>query len=223
MPIRLACLDMAGTTVRDGGIVLAAFGAGLAAAGIDPDSERHRALLQAARAEMGRSKIQVFRELLGDDTLAQRANTGFEQAVDARISSVEPLPGAADALERLRAEGVRVCLTTGFSADTRDAIVEHLGWRSRVDLALSPGRGCRGRPAPDMILTALMRLEIDAVSEVATAGDTASDLIAGTSAGCAVVAGVLSGAHDRDTLAAAPHTHLLDSVADLPGVIARVA
>ena len=48
------------------------------------------------------------------------------------------------------------------------------------------------------------------------AGDTASDLVAGTAAGAAVVAGVLTGAHGRDQLAAAPHTHVLDSIADPP-------
>jgi hypothetical protein len=31
---------------------------------------------------------------------------------------------------------------------------------------------------------------------------------------------VLTGAHDRATLGAAPHTHLLDSIADLPAAIA---
>jgi phosphoglycolate phosphatase-like HAD superfamily hydrolase len=33
-----------------------------------------------------------------------------------------------------------------------------------------------------------------------------------------VVAGVLTGAHGRAELAAAPHTHLLDSVADFPAL-----
>jgi hypothetical protein len=30
---------------------------------------------------------------------------------------------------------------------------------------------------------------------------------------------VLTGAHDRDTLAGAPHTHLVDTVADLPALV----
>jgi phosphoglycolate phosphatase-like HAD superfamily hydrolase len=34
-----------------------------------------------------------------------------------------------------------------------------------------------------------------------------------------VVAGVLTGAHGRDDLAAAPHTHILESIADLPAVL----
>ena len=59
-----------------------------------------------------------------------------------------------------------------------------------------------------MILTALLRLEVDDVRHVAVAGDTASDLIAGSRAGAGVVAGVLTGAHARAELGAgAAHPH----------------
>ena len=51
------------------------------------------------------------------------------------------------------------------------------------------------------------------VRSVATVGDTALDLQAGFNAGVGWNIGVLSGAHDRETLAAAPHTHLIASVA----------
>jgi phosphoglycolate phosphatase-like HAD superfamily hydrolase len=49
-------------------------------------------------------------------------------------------------------------------------------------------------------------------------GDTALDLQAGFNAGVGWNIGVLSGAHDRETLAAAPHTHLIASVAALESV-----
>jgi len=70
-----------------------------------------------------------------------------------------------------------------------------------------------------MILTAVLRLRIDDVAEVAVVGDTSSDLVAGSRSGASIVAGVLTGAHSRKELAAAPHTHLLDSVADLPALL----
>jgi len=65
----------------------------------------------------------------------------------------------------------------------------------------------------------MLRLGGDDVRALAVAGDTADDLWSGHRAGAGVVAGVLSGAHDRDTLAAAPHTHLLGSVAELPALL----
>lgn len=221
VPIALAVLDLAGTTVSDGGIVEEAFLAALAAVGVGPDHPRLADDLDYVRATMGRSKIEVFREVLGDEDAARRANQAFEAAIDdaVRGGAVEPLPGAEAALGELRGHGLRVCLTTGFSATTRDLIVAELGWRDLVDLVLAPGPGVRGRPHPDLVLTAVLQLGIDDVRAVAVAGDTANDLLAGWRAGAGIVAGVLTGAHGRDELEAAPHTHVLASVAELPGVV----
>ena len=69
-----------------------------------------------------------------------------------------------------------------------------------------------------MILSAVLRLGVDDVRQVAVAGDTASDLVAGTRAGAAVVAGVLTGAHTRAELGGAPHTHIIDSITDFPAL-----
>ena len=76
--------------------------------------------------------------------------------------------------------GIKVCLTTGFAPPTRDRILDALDWHTIAELVLSPADAGRGRPFPDMILTAVLRLEIDAVDQVAVAGDTISDLLAGT-------------------------------------------
>jgi len=217
-PIRLAVLDLAGTTVRDDGAVEAAFIEALRQADVGPGTDGYDQRLAYLRTTMGSSKIEVFRELLGDESAAQRANAAFEAAYGTGlvVGGAEPIPGAVDAIAELRASGVLVCLTTGFSAGTRDALLDALGWRDLADLALSPSPGVRGRPHPDLVLAAILALGVDDVRHVAVAGDTANDLLAGTRAGASVVAGVLTGAHDRAVLAAAPHTHLLDSVADLP-------
>jgi phosphonatase-like hydrolase len=171
---------------------------------------------------MGQSKLAVFRHLFAhDDALAEPANAAFESAYGRRIDQggAAGIEGAAEAIERWRAAGLYVCLTTGFSPDTRDRLLDALGWRSLVDLALSPADAGRGRPYPDMILTAVLRLGVDDVRDVAVAGDTTSDLLAGSRAGASVVAGVLTGAHSRERLATAPHTHLLESVVDLDPLV----
>ncbi len=122
-------------------------------------------------------------------------------------------------MARLRAAGVRVVLTTGFSPAIQDLLVDALGWTDQVDLTLAPRAGRRGRPHPDLVLAAVLALGVDDVRAVAVVGDTANDLWSGWRAGAGVVAGVLTGAHDRAQLEAAPHTHLLDSIADLPAVL----
>lgn len=219
--IRLAVLDMAGTTVTDGGLVEEAFLAALASVGIGADSPELAGKMDYVRSTMGRSKIEVFTELLGDRARAEEANRAFEanvaEAVDA--GRVQPIDGAEAVLAELRERRIRVCLTTGFSAATRDLVVERLGWRSLVDLVLAPEPGVRGRPFPDLVLTALMRLELEDVREVAVAGDTANDLVAGHRAGASIVAGVLTGAHTRVELEAVPHTHILEAIAELPGIL----
>jgi phosphoglycolate phosphatase len=220
-PITLAVLDMAGTTVVDGGLVEAAFLAALQSVGIPADDPGNPERLQYVVDTMGQSKIVVFRHLLGDEDTAQAALAGFEAAIQSEIAAgrVGELTGAADALAALRAAGVRVCLTTGFTSQTQHLIVDKLGWSSLIDLALAPGPGVRGRPYPDLVLAAVMALEVDDVRSVAVVGDTANDLLCGHRAGAGIVAGVLTGAHDATQLAAAPHTHVLASVADLPAVV----
>src|ERR1700722_18265651 len=165
--ITLACLDMAGTTVADGGLVEAAFLDALAARGV-LEEERRATMLEYVRETMGTSKITVFRALFPDEADAQAANAAFETAYDERLSSgaVVPIPGAEEAIAMLRGEGVRVVLCTGFSRRTRDRLVAALGWEGVADLFLSPEEAGRGRPHPDMILTALLRLEVEDVADV---------------------------------------------------------
>ena len=92
---------------------------------------------------------------------------------------VGEIPGRSTVLRSLRSRGVQVCLTTGFAPSTRDALLDALGWRDEIDLALSPADVGRGRPAPDMILGAMARLGVDDPGAVAVVGDTVSDLEAG--------------------------------------------
>jgi len=216
---RLACLDMAGTTVADDGLVLAAFHRALDDIGVREDVVRIR-MTDYVVETMGESKITVFRALLGEEDDAQAANRAFERAYGELISAIKPLPGAVETFAALRERGITVVLTTGFARPTQDAILAHLGWHDLVDAALCPGDvGGRGRPYPDMILTSVLRFGVPDVRAVAVVGDTASDIAAGLAAGASIVAGVTTGAHDRDRLRNAGATHVLDGVADVVELI----
>jgi phosphonatase-like hydrolase len=214
-------MDMAGTTVADDGAVEEAFQRALDAVGLIAGDLRESPR-EYIRRTMGQSKITVFTELLGGDHhRAEEANAAFEEAFDQAVDRGEvwAIPGAESVFATLRDAGMRICLTTGFSPATRQRIIGALGWDGSIDLALSPADAGRGRPWPDMILTAVLRLHIDAVAEVAVVGDTSNDLLAGTRSGASLVVGVLTGAHSRAELERAPHTHLIDSVADLPALL----
>jgi len=213
--ITVACLDMAGTTVADDGTVMAAFTAAITGQNL-PEAAYGQAMTDV-RSSMGQSKIEVFRRILGEEASARKANEAFENhyAAAVRRGAISAMPGAEDTIMRLRDAGVRVCLATGFSPVTRDAIIDRLGWGDLVDLALSPadaGFWGRGRPWPDLPLTALLRLRGGAVGELAVAGDTGSDIESGLRAGAAIVAGVLTGASSRADLEQAGAPLILDTI-----------
>jgi phosphoglycolate phosphatase len=213
--ITVACLDMAGTTVRDDGSVLEAFSAAITAQNL-PLAAYNQAMTDV-RSSMGQSKIEVFRRVLGHEQAAQQANGAFEDhyAAAVRAGHVAAMPGATDVFKTCRDAGIRVCLATGFSPATRDAIITELGWGGLIDLALSPADAGRGRPWPDLPLTALLFLQGGAVSELAVVGDTGSDVESGLRAGAGVVAGVLTGASSRADLEQAGAPLILGTIGDI--------
>jgi phosphonatase-like hydrolase len=221
-PFTLIVLDMAGTTVRDDGAVDQAFTAALQVVGIGTDSPQFVAAQRYVNETMGRSKADVFAALL-DAEDATRATAEFARAYEGIVAEgrVTPIDGAEELFAALREHDVKVALTTGFAPSTRQALIDSLGWGSLIDLALSPAEVGGGRPAPDMILGAMDRLGVNDPGAVAVVGDTTSDLEAGTNAGAGAVIGVLSGAHDKETLTGAPHTDLIDDVTDLMEVLTR--
>jgi phosphoglycolate phosphatase len=216
-PIRVVALDMAGTTISDDGVVMEAFHEALADAGLAETSPEWAAADQVVRETMGQSKIEVFRRVLGAAPAAGRACAAFEDAYEKSVLAgrVTALPGAEILLEKLRAHGVKTCLTTGFSGATRDLLLHQLGWKHAADLVLSPADAGRGRPFPDLLWTAMLCLGAGSVDEVAVAGDTTSDMESGRRAGVSLRCGVLTGADDETRLRAGGATHVLASVADL--------
>jgi phosphoglycolate phosphatase len=219
--ITIACLDMAGTTVADGGGVITAFAAAIERGGMASGTPAHDRAMRIAQATMGQSKIEVFRQIFTGEADAQRANAAFEACYAAAVAAggAQEVPGAAEMMARLGQAGIRVCLATGFAPATRDAVIDALGWRSLIDLALSPADAGRGRPWPDLPLTALLRLGGGAVSELAVVGDTPSDIESGRRAGAGLVAGVLTGDASREELEQARAHAVIESVAGLPALL----
>ena len=221
--IQLAVVDMAGTTVADDGLVVGAFEAAATEVGVPESGEERARARQYVLDTMGQSKISVFRALFGTEDRARLANIAFERAYGRLIDEgrATPIDGAAEAISRIRDSGVRVALTTGFSGTTQEKLLAALGWQALADLVLAPGDGVRGRPYPDLILTALMRLDVDGVVNVATLGDTSSDIESGLRAGVAIAAGTLTGAHDERQLREAGATHVVDSVTEFADLIVQ--
>jgi phosphonatase-like hydrolase len=147
----------------------------------------------------------------------------FHALLAERLARAVPvsLPGVGETFTRLRAGGVRIALTTGFDRALVEQLLAAVDWADLVDAWVCSDDVLLGRPAPDMIALAMRRCGVTDADRIAVVGDTRLDLEAARNAGARWRIGVLTGAHDRATLAAAPHTQLLDSVRDLPSLWLR--
>jgi phosphoglycolate phosphatase len=213
--------DVAGTTMQDDGVVISAFESAFSKAFPEQWAEHQNEWLTYVVDTMGQSKIEVFTHLLKNRQLAIQANEAFESAY-ARIigtDGAEAIDGIEAVFIRLKAEGIPVILTTGFSRPTLDAILESLGWWDLIDLSITPGEAGLGRPHPDMLNLAAQKLGVTDHSSVVVLGDTQSDMRAGLAFGAERVYGVLTGCHDLEKLEAAGATEVLYSAADLFSLI----
>ncbi|MGO4454682.1 HAD-IA family hydrolase [Arthrobacter sp. RAF14] len=220
--LRLAVVDMSGTTVTDGGLIDEALSDAFLDAGEDPQGQRFGSMMDFAHSAMGLSKLGVFRQLYeGEPERALLANAVFEKSYDRLVArgGVQAIPGARETMEWLREAGMQLCLVTGFGRHTQNTILESLGWMGLADLSLCPEDAGRGRPHPDMILTAVLALDLDDVREVLVVGDTTADIQSGLRAGAGLVAGVLSGAHSEFALRAAGADAVVPSIRDIPGLL----
>jgi phosphonatase-like hydrolase len=221
--IELVVFDMAGTTVEDGDAVNASFRAALSGFGIVVDPA-------TVNAVMGLPKPQAIRNLLTgtgrpfSDVQVNVIHEDFVRRMREYYTidpSVREVPGASASFLALRSAGIKVALNTGFSRAISATVLARLGWRvgAAIDAEVASDDVAHGRPEPDMIRLLMSRLAIKDPRTVAKVGDTRADLEEGTNAGCGLVIGVTSGSFTREQLLACPHTHILASVAEIPGLL----
>ncbi len=199
-----------------------AFAEAIATQGIVPGTGAYARAMVHVHRSRGCSTIDTFRGIFPDnEAQAQAANLTFERSYEGAIgrSGLVPMPGIVETLDSLRDGGVKVCLITGFSRAMLSRVLAALNWSDRLDLALCPEDTSRGRPMPDMVLSAVLRLGVQDVRQVAVAGDSENDMLCGRRSGASVVAGILTGVHSRERLLKGGATHILDSITDLPALV----
>jgi len=213
----LIAFDVAGTTVNDDGVVLRSFERAFEESQPENWQERRIQWLEYANETMGRSKIEVFTDLLGDVEKARRATTLFETAYleEVEQGEVRPIPGAEEIFYLLHDAGMAVGLTTGFSRRILNAILESLAWSALIDCSSTPAEAGRGRPSPAMLEHLARQVSLSSPKRSIVIGDTQADMEAGVAFGAGQVIGVKSGAHREAKLIAAGATRIINSVADL--------
>jgi phosphonatase-like hydrolase len=219
--IKLACLDLAGTTVGGVAMMERAFAEAIATQGIVPGTGAFARAMVHVHRSRGCPSVDVFRGIFpGNEAQAQAADLTFERSYAGLLdrTGLPPLPGTIEAIDKLRSAGIKLALVSGLGRSLLGRALAVLDWADRLDLALSPEDAGRGRPWPDLILTAVLRLGIDDVRQVAVAGDSENDMRAGSRAGASIVAGLLTGTQSRERLLTGGATHLIDSIADFPAL-----
>lgn len=226
MKIDAVIFDLAGTTIIDNGTVMRAFEGAIADEKI---SYRREYLIET----MGQSKTQVLAEVARQGGLAGEAVNGFVERVHhrfediyigmCRAGEITPIKGAMEAFGKLKSWGLQLATTTGFHGRVAQEVMRILDpQRTIFAAAISSDQVGKGRPAPDMILTACVKMGIANLKAVANVGDTRADLESAQRAGVGINIGVLTGEASRATLEKCPHTHLLESVSEVPGIIERI-
>ncbi len=216
-----------------------------------------------ARADMGTAKADHVRALLGLPRIAAawtaaRGAPPAQSDIDALVTDLGPLmrdqatrvatliDGARATFDSLRAAGVRVASSTGYTRDMMEPVLAAADAQGyRPEHVICSGETPRGRPTPLMIYKACAELGVWPLSRVVKVDDAEAGVAEGRAAGCYTVGLAASGngmglsadeylalpAAERETRLGASRARLLaagadaviDTVADLVPLLARVA
>ncbi len=180
-------------------------GAGFAGDGRSPPEGR-------LRAPKGRS--------IGGQAGAAEAVEIYRRLWRAQVTPRIPqllYPGVRAGLAELKSRGLRLAVVTGKAQDGADSTVDAAGLRTHIDVVLGYTSVANPKPAPDIALAALERLQV-APTEAAVVGDASHDLVMARAAGVRSIA-VTYGAQPEAALRAQNPTFVAH---DFPEVV-RIA
>jgi HAD superfamily hydrolase (TIGR01549 family) len=168
---------------------------------------------------MGGDKLVA--EVAGDDVEERHGDElrdwWREEYLELR-SGVRPLPGAAELVRRLAADGHRIALASSGDPEFAQEAVDLLDIGEQVEVLTTSDDVDASKPEPDLVGLTLDRL--DGVGWSVFVGDTPYDVEAANRAGLACIA-LLTGGFSRAELTEAGAAHVAESPADLLGADLR--
>ncbi|HXA37388.1 MAG TPA: phosphonoacetaldehyde hydrolase [Phenylobacterium sp.] len=201
----LVIFDWAGTMVDFGCCApIAAFVEAFARRGVALDEA-------AARADMGVAKVDHVRALLARPEVAAAwteacGRPSDEGDVDALMADLGPLmrdaatvaseliPGAAETVRKLRARGLRIASSTGYTREMMGPVLARAAEQGYApDHLVCAGETPQGRPSPLMIYKACAELGVWPLSRVVKVDDAEAGIAEGRAAGCYTVGVAASG------------------------------
>ena len=128
------------------------------------------------------------------------------------------LPGVSETLAELHRRGLRLAVCSNKTVAFTRTLTEALGIARYFDAVLGPEDAGKPKPDPAILRTALARLDVPA-SEAVYVGDMTVDIATARAAGVPVWV-IPNGSDDAATLRAAGPDRLLDSISELPKMLA---
>ena len=136
------------------------------------------------------------------------------------IGLISVFEGVTEILSQLRRDGLLLSIASSRHMNSLGKILDAKDLWKYFD-AVAPANGdYRPKPAPDMALHLISRMNVKA-SGTLVVGDTTFDLEMGRSAGCRTC-GVTYGNHGREKLLSASPDFIIDDFRELPSVIERL-
>lgn len=212
MQPKLAVLDMAGTTINDGGLVQQA--------AINAMQQLLSITITKKDADqvMGIPKNTAFQTLCSisgapsdNETINKLVNHFNQELLELYRdpNNISLMPFTADLFSVMRKSNTKIYLNTGFERNIATTIVNSLQLAKSIDGYIGSDEVELGRPHPNMIHKAMQLTNTQYSHQVMKIGDTISDLYEGFSAGCGFNIGVLTGAQTYEELRTAPYTQIL--------------
>ena len=130
-----------------------------------------------------------------EDILARYAD--FQRVLFASLEDyTTPIPGVVETISGLRAQGIKIGSTTGYTRAMMDVVLPAAAARGYVvDNCVTPDGLPAGRPAPYMIYKNMTELAVPSVDCVVKVGDTIADIKEGVNAKVCSV-GVVLGSNE---------------------------
>jgi len=135
------------------------------------------------------------------------------------IGEVQPMQGARELLEDLHAGGHTLVLASSAKPEEVDHYLDLLDARELADAWTTAGDVEATKPAPDLVRSALDRVDVPP-GEAVLVGDSPWDVESAKRAGVTTVA-VMTGGFSREELLGAGAVAVFGSVGELRGTFAR--
>jgi phosphonoacetaldehyde hydrolase len=157
--------------------------------------------MEEARSPMGLAKKDHVRALFRLDSVQKQWKAEYgqfpsEADIDVIYSELEPalaaivknysepIPGAIELINRLKAQGIKVGTTTGYVAEMMQNILPIATSRGLIpDSVVNSSEVSAGRPAPWMIYRNCENMNVFPLSQMVKIGDTIADIQEGINAG----------------------------------------